>query len=246
MLFDDYDWPAFELSSLRHPKPGIDAFLAVLADEIEIIYKDSQVLIKKTSPPVIDYPVVAEGTIPIMMVVTNDTVAKVASIIDSIVSHSASPSRLHFVLIDCGGGAEGLKGFSSAATWVSGAGACYANNMHTETALLHVYDLCPTMYSSYIFVSSASRLITGDIVSMWLHAPSVASVAAFSGNDDFSEFSMEVAVVNRVRFNSQAKVAALMMELGAFGNNSPWTPLHFVVSEMPQRTQNILFPLENP
>ena len=241
MLFDDYEWTFEMKDSPRHPKPGIDAFIKVLADEIEVISHTYQLLIKKKSPPVVDYPVVSEDTIPIMMVVTNDTLTKVASMIDSIVSHSASPSRLHFVLIDCGVGAEGLKGFSSVATWVSGVGVCYANNMHSETALLHVYDLCPTMHSSYIFVSSASRLITGDIVSMWLHAPSVASVAAFSLSDDFSEFSMEVAVVNRARFNSQAKVVALMMELGAFNDHSPWSSQYFAAFEISNRIDQRLF-----
>lgn len=46
MAFDDYGWLRFA-GTIKHPKEGIDAFLSVFREKVEVVHKDYQVIIKK-------------------------------------------------------------------------------------------------------------------------------------------------------------------------------------------------------
>ena len=55
MIFDDVLWVETDpdgqrrqWGSLNHPKPAVDAFVAVMANELEVIHRDYQVIIRKT------------------------------------------------------------------------------------------------------------------------------------------------------------------------------------------------------
>ncbi len=50
MIFDDYGWGNHR-GTLLHPKPGIDAFLEVYADQLVVLRKEYQVAIKKIESP---------------------------------------------------------------------------------------------------------------------------------------------------------------------------------------------------
>jgi hypothetical protein len=50
MIFDDYGWGNHR-GTLLHPKPGIDAFLDVYADQLVVLRKEYQVAIKKLESP---------------------------------------------------------------------------------------------------------------------------------------------------------------------------------------------------
>lgn len=50
VVFDDYLWPEQPVGPL-HPKPGIDAFLALHAHELEVMHSGYQVMVKKTVGP---------------------------------------------------------------------------------------------------------------------------------------------------------------------------------------------------
>jgi lipopolysaccharide biosynthesis glycosyltransferase len=68
MLIDDYEWPTArnEEEARRgqppsqdhpaHPKRGIDAFLAAHSDELEVVHKAYQVLVRKTAPQAFRFP----------------------------------------------------------------------------------------------------------------------------------------------------------------------------------------------
>lgn len=47
MIFDDYIWEEAGMKDLDTPQPAIDAFLAINAHEIEVLYKGIQVIIRK-------------------------------------------------------------------------------------------------------------------------------------------------------------------------------------------------------
>ena len=48
MIFDDYEW-ALDKPDVERPQTAIDAFLNVFKDKIEILHKQYQVIIKKTT-----------------------------------------------------------------------------------------------------------------------------------------------------------------------------------------------------
>lgn len=48
LIFDDYQWNCFPEAPLKHPRAGIDAFLTFFKDEIELIHKDYQVIVRKS------------------------------------------------------------------------------------------------------------------------------------------------------------------------------------------------------
>lgn len=50
LVFDDYEWDQQPVGPL-HPKPGIDAFLAVYAHELEVIHCGYQAMVRKTVGP---------------------------------------------------------------------------------------------------------------------------------------------------------------------------------------------------
>ncbi len=50
MVFDDYCWPETDESSILHPKRGIDAFLLVHQDEVEVFHRGYQIMLKKLVP----------------------------------------------------------------------------------------------------------------------------------------------------------------------------------------------------
>jgi broad specificity phosphatase PhoE len=50
LVFDDYQWDLQPVGPL-HPKPGIDAFLAVHAHELEVLHSGYQVMVRKTVGP---------------------------------------------------------------------------------------------------------------------------------------------------------------------------------------------------
>jgi hypothetical protein len=233
MLFDDYEWGRVSTTSLDHPKPGIDAFLSIIANEYEVLRQGYQLLIRKISPTVLDYPIVSQAIIPILMIVTDATASRIASLIRSIITHSLAPSMLRFVLINCASSRREFEMLEVPLTWVPGFESCSAVTKFLNASLLNVYDLCPTVYSSYIFVADTARLFTGDVSSFWQYAPAVASVAGFSLDPNRLELSMEVAVINRARFGPQAKVVAVMSELGTFKTQSPWNTRHFSFAHVP-------------
>lgn len=47
MIFDDYKWCRFPEEPLLNPGVGIDAFLSIFADKIEVLLQDYQVVVKK-------------------------------------------------------------------------------------------------------------------------------------------------------------------------------------------------------
>ena len=51
IIFDDYLWDAFPLDSPHHPKPGVDAFLAVYAHELKVVHSGYQLMAQKTVGP---------------------------------------------------------------------------------------------------------------------------------------------------------------------------------------------------
>ena len=54
MIFDDYEWAADRPPECR-PKAAIDLFLEVLQNDVRVLYKGYQVIVKKSegdSPPV--------------------------------------------------------------------------------------------------------------------------------------------------------------------------------------------------
>jgi len=52
MIFDDYTWGIGRLPLLELPVTGIDAFLFVYADQLEILEKNSQCIIRKKVMPI--------------------------------------------------------------------------------------------------------------------------------------------------------------------------------------------------
>lgn len=48
MIFDDYKWNGFKHIPIYNPKIGIDAFLEIYCDRINILHSDYQVIIEKT------------------------------------------------------------------------------------------------------------------------------------------------------------------------------------------------------
>jgi glycosyltransferase involved in cell wall biosynthesis/SAM-dependent methyltransferase len=47
IIFDDYQWQAYQDQPLKHPAPAIDSFLSIFQDKINVLYKDYQVIIQK-------------------------------------------------------------------------------------------------------------------------------------------------------------------------------------------------------
>lgn len=47
MIFDDYGWERHPADSLEHPKRGIDAFLDVYNEELDVIHRKYQVVVRK-------------------------------------------------------------------------------------------------------------------------------------------------------------------------------------------------------
>jgi len=47
MVLDDYTWEFFG-NPLRHPRLGIDAFMSVYEGQFEVLYKDQQVILRKS------------------------------------------------------------------------------------------------------------------------------------------------------------------------------------------------------
>lgn len=47
IIFDDYAWNCFPESPLKNPKKGIDALLAFFGDELEVIHRDYQLIVRK-------------------------------------------------------------------------------------------------------------------------------------------------------------------------------------------------------
>jgi hypothetical protein len=75
--------------------------------------------------------------------------------------------------------------------------------LSSPIALLNVYDLVPQCYAHYVYLSHTARAFKGDIARLWLFAPTKASVAAVLGDDGV--FDMQCALVNRARFNVEAR-----------------------------------------
>lgn len=48
LVFDDYTWAALGPDPLRRPGPAIDAFLSLIAGKHEVLWRDSQVVLRKT------------------------------------------------------------------------------------------------------------------------------------------------------------------------------------------------------
>ena len=72
VLFDDYDWPTksskyphnpTSLNDIEHPKQSIDAFLNIHRDELEIIQKNYQVCVKKSTNVRLGFPLAGDVTI---------------------------------------------------------------------------------------------------------------------------------------------------------------------------------------
>lgn len=82
MLFDDYKWPVksqdfpmnpVSIDDIEHPKKGIDAFLKVHKDELEIVYKGYQVCVKKEKEVRLGFPIRGEATfIPLKSFLTHE------------------------------------------------------------------------------------------------------------------------------------------------------------------------------
>jgi predicted O-methyltransferase YrrM len=55
LIFDDYEWPpppdpdGLVRDHLTHPKPAVDAFLRVMAKELDVVHHDYQVMVRKRS-----------------------------------------------------------------------------------------------------------------------------------------------------------------------------------------------------
>ena len=82
MLFDDYDWPTrsskypdnpTSLNDIEHPKQGIDAFVNIHKEELEIVQKNYQVCVKKSTNVRLGFPLAGEVTfIPLRPLLTLD------------------------------------------------------------------------------------------------------------------------------------------------------------------------------
>jgi hypothetical protein len=240
MLFDDYSWALQDFTSLQHPRPGIDMFMKIVADEIDVLFADNQALIRKKVDAQVDYPIDDRTIIPIMMVAGRRTIGKVFSLILSMIASSTSPSRLHFVLVDCGANREAIPlALGLSLTWVPGVGVCRPEMLCSDMALLNVFDLFPTKYAHFLFVSTSSPLVAGEIEAIWTFAPATADFSAPLTNGTVS--SMNVVVVNRANFAIKAKIARLKFDVGAFEHTSPWSLQHFRILDIPEQYLHSLF-----
>ena len=66
LLFDDYEWPTKSseypdnpetIDSIEHPKKGIDAFLSVHKDELDVVYKGYQICVRKNTTTRLGFPI---------------------------------------------------------------------------------------------------------------------------------------------------------------------------------------------
>lgn len=232
IIFDDYLWVDQEVTSVTHPKPGIDVFLQFYAKDIEVVVKDYQVIVRKigSGSQLYNYDIAPEGTIPILMIFDHNTNA----VIKSIIQHCSNPARLRFILIDCGLHLRDIDP-RVAVTWIDQARPC-----GPSMSLLSVFDHCPSIHRHYIYLSSSVIRFTGDITRLWVHAPALASMAAFARADVTDEFEIDVAVVNQAHFSAQTRVVALMHETGKLKTTSPWSASYFSFAELPSRLNGLV------
>ena len=77
MLFDDYEWPTKSteypnnpetIDSIEHPKKGIDAFISLHKDELEVVSKGYQICVRKNTHARLGFPIGQEVVkcIPLM------------------------------------------------------------------------------------------------------------------------------------------------------------------------------------
>ena len=82
MLFDDYQWPIkssdfpnnpASIHDIEHPKRGIDSFLEIHKNELDIVYNGYQICVKKSMEPRIGFPTGGKVTyIPLMSLLTKE------------------------------------------------------------------------------------------------------------------------------------------------------------------------------
>ena len=86
MLFDDYQWPIMSpelpdnpvsMDDIEHPKKGIDAFMEVHKNELEVVYNGYQVCVKKKTEPRLGFPIGGEVSfIPMMSLLNKENMMK--------------------------------------------------------------------------------------------------------------------------------------------------------------------------
>ena len=202
MLFDDYEWPLESRDSALHPARGIDNFLSVLSEEVEIVDKRYQLLVRKKSDPIVDFPLVPANTIPVVIAVDVRTMDHVVSVLQSIQRHVSAPSQLNIVLVDCGVTSREaiVSSLTAPVTWVLG------DRSESQCGhLLAVHDLCPAQYHHFVYVSSSAPLFEDNIAKIWSFAPGVVSFAAYASSEGSASINPNVIVVNRARFVEEAR-----------------------------------------
>lgn len=172
LLFDDYLWPPdpegkdplrapFSFEHPLHPKRGIDAFLSIMAEELEVKWSGYQVLVQKKTEPCFNFPV-DKQRIPVVMAFDESYIKPAAVAIKSMVDHCSRPHDLHLLVVDLGisGEAKALLERLASIHWIDGVKG------GLEWAKLYMHRELPKWSRRYIYID-ADILVTGDICELW-------------------------------------------------------------------------------
>ena len=180
-IFDDYLWDAQPRDSVHHPKPGIDAFMALHKNEFEIISSSYQMVLRKKTKMHIGFLV--EGStqvdvkadafgysVNIALIADASYAAPATVTVHSIVKHSSR--RLTFYVIDCGLGAEDKDRMTLTIAekpnvslmFVPLGGEGLGASLGPVWAKVDLINLLPVERALYL---DADTLVRGDIGRLW-------------------------------------------------------------------------------
>ncbi|GMH35494.1 hypothetical protein BSKO_03362 [Bryopsis sp. KO-2023] len=170
MLIDDYQlptgpdappWNPPNDQDINHPKRGIDSFLSLFKEELDILHSGYQVLVQKTSNVVFNFPV--RSRIPIAYICDEEYAVGLGVALRSLVDACSRPEDLCVFVIDLGLSKETktkLEGVKKDVHWIEYKGESPA------VAKLRLVDLLPTSIGQFIYMD-ADTLVLEDICKLW-------------------------------------------------------------------------------
>ncbi|CAM9284767.1 unnamed protein product [Choristocarpus tenellus] len=191
MLLDDYEMPArseqcphnpVSMDAPDHPKRGIDTFLSVAREEIEIVHKGYQVFVRKTIPQRYNFPSPQEETIPVVLAGDELFAKELAVALCSLIDTCSRPLDLRIIVIDIGLTQESrcklneMLG-SVSLEWVDGPGwrdgvpLCELDSDHLwpmggQYAKLALGEVLPTSMPKVLYLD-ADVIVRKDVCALW-------------------------------------------------------------------------------
>lgn len=172
LMFDDYEWDREEVSSPNHPRRGIDAFVSVMAEELEVTYKGYQLIVRKTVRQEFPSrgPYLAQSRIvPVVFAVDEAYVKPLAVALRSLYESCTEPSQIHVMIAELGGGIsddskQRLETICRSNTVGNGNSLQWLRNVKHDAhyAKLHPGEVLPTCYKRVLYLD-ADILVRHDV-----------------------------------------------------------------------------------